>query len=316
MAAAPPVMLFVGPEELLLRRAAERHLDTLRAAHGELEVTDVRGSEVRERGLPDVRTASLFGAPRALILREAHDMGADAAAALKAVVEAGGGDAAVLLLASGTGRIQGLAKAVKAVDGRIDVAPPKEWDGRGWSRLIADEFRVHARTADDAAVAAVLGHAGLDVATIVEKVAQVVASAPAGRIAVDAVEAIVVGHGNRGSFAVADAMCDREPARAVELLRGALESGDDPVMVLGALVYRLRSVVAVAGGVDPSSVGLGISAGQVRRLHGVRRNFGPGELTRAYRALADADREIKGGELPAAFAVERAVVAVATRVSA
>jgi len=51
----------------------------------------------------------------------------------------------------------------------------------------------------------------------------------------------------------------------------------------------------------------------VRRLQGVRRNFGPGELTTAYRALADADREIKGGELPAAFVLERAVVTVATR---
>lgn len=228
-------------------------------------------------------------------------------------MEAGGGDAAVLLLASGTGRIRGLAKAVKAAGGRRDVVPPKEWDAKGWGRLVVEEFRGHGRTADDAAVQAVLGHAGLDVATVAEKVAQVVASAPAGRVGVAAVEAVVVGHGNRGSFAVADAMCDREPARAVELLRGALESGDDPVMLLGALVYRLRSVVAVAGTVDPSSVGLGISPGQVRRLHGVRRNVGPGELTRAYRALADADREIKDGELPAAFAVERAVVAVATR---
>lgn len=316
MPATPTVLLFVGAEELLLRRAAERHLDTLRAELGDLEVTDVRGPEVRERGLPDVRTASLFGTPRALLLREAHDIGADAAGALKELVEAGGGDAAVLLLASGTGRIQGLARAVKAAGGRIDVAAPKEWDGRGWTRLVADEFRVHGRSADDAATAAVLGHAGLDVATIAEKVGQVVASAPPGRIGVDAVEAVVVGHGNRGSFAVADAMCDREPARAVELLRGALESGDDPVMVLGALAYRLRSVVAVAGSLDPSSVGLNISAGQARRLQGVRRNFGPGELTMAYRALADADREIKGGELPPAFAIERAVVAVATRASA
>lgn len=202
----------------------------------ELEVIDVRGADVRERGLPDVPTASLFGTPRALLLRDAHDVGPDAAAALKALVEAGGGDAAVLLLASGTGRIRGLAKAVKAAGGRRDVVPPKEWDAKGWGRLVVEEFRGHGRTADDAAVQAVLGHAGLDVATVAEKVAQVVASAPAGRVGVAAVEAVVVGHGNRGSFAVADAMCDREPARAVELLRGALESGDDPVMLLGALV--------------------------------------------------------------------------------
>lgn len=313
MSPRPPVQLFVGPEELLLRRAAHRRLDELRAEAGDLEVIDVRGSEVRERGLPDVRTASLFGAPRALLIREAHDLGASAAAALKELVEAGGGEAAVLLLSSGTGRIQGLAKAVKAAGGRVDVLPPREWEDRKWAALVADEFRVHGRSADAAAVAAVLAHAGLDVATIAEKVAQVAATAGPGRIGADAVEAVVVGHGNRGSFAVADALCDRDPARAVELLRGALEHGDDPVMVLGALVYRMRSLVAVAGGVEVSTVGLNLSGGQVGRLRGVRRNFDPGELTRVYRALADADREIKGGELPPAFALERAVVTAATR---
>jgi hypothetical protein len=82
---------------------------------------------------------------------------------------------------------------------------------------------------------------------------------------------------------------------------------------LGALAYRLRSIVAVAGGLDGKAVGLNISPGQARRLRAVRRNFGPGELTGAYAALAAADAEIKGGELPASLVIERAVVAVATR---
>ncbi|MGH3666041.1 MAG: hypothetical protein ACRDU8_08145, partial [Egibacteraceae bacterium] len=77
--------------------------------------------------------------------------------------------------------------------------------------------------------------------------------------------------------------------------------------------YRLRSIVAVAGGLDAKRVGLNISPGQARRLQAVRRNFGPGELTSAYAELARADREIKGGELPPRLIIERAVVAVATR---
>ncbi|MDP8969420.1 MAG: DNA polymerase III subunit delta, partial [Actinomycetota bacterium] len=119
--------------------------------------------------------------------------------------------------------------------------------------------------------------------------------------------------GSRGSFAVADALCDRRPAEALRLLRGVLEAGHDPVMVLGALAYRLRCIVAVAGGVDPSSVGLNLSAAQARRLQTVRRSFGPGQVTRAYRALADADLAIKSGDLPPAFVLERAVAAIATR---
>ncbi len=235
------------------------------------------------------------------------------AEALLAVLEGPPPETTVILLASGTGRIARLAKRVTELGGRTDVAPPREWEEQRWLALVADEFRRHGRRADRAAAAAVLGHAGLDVSTVAEKVAQVAAAAPPGPVAAAHVDAVVVGHGSRGSFAVADAMCERNPAQALELLRGVLEAGDDPVMVLGALAYRLRSLVAVAGGIEGKTVGLNISPGQARRLQGIRRGFGPGELTAAYAELARADREIKGGELPAVLVLERAVVTVATK---
>lgn len=312
MPAPPPVRLLVGPEELLLRRAAETVLEELRG-DGTLDVTDVRAAELKDDGLPDLRTGSLFGEPRAVLVRDAAELPAAVSSALLAELEGTPPDATVILLASGTGKIQKLAARIKALGGRTDVLPPKEWDTKAWSRLVIDEFRRHKRTADQAAVGALLAHAGLDIATIAEKVNQVAVAAPPGVVTAEAVDALVVGHGSRGSFAVADAMCDRNPSQALELLSGVLESGDDPVMVLGALVYRLRSIVAVAGRLDPKAVGLNVSPGQARRLEAVRRNFGPGELTAAYAELARADREIKGGELPARLLLERAVVSVATR---
>lgn len=304
--------LLTGPEELLLRRAAERLLEELRSETA-VELIDLRGSEVREQGLPDLRTGSLFGGRRAVLIRDAPELPAESSARLLAELDGSPPDATVILLATATSRLQRLARRIKELGGRVDVFPPRDWEARKWADLVRDEFRRHNRTASPEAVEAILAHAGLDVAHIAEKVAQVVATVPSGMIDREAVELAVVGHGSRGSFAVADAMCDRQPARALELLRGVLEAGHDPVMVLGALVYRLRSLVAVAGRVDPASVGLSISAGQARRLRGVRRNFGPGELTEAFRMLADADVELKSGELPGELVIERAVVGVATR---
>jgi DNA polymerase-3 subunit delta len=95
-------------------------------------------------------------------------------------------------------------------------------------------------------------------------------------------------------------------------LRGVLEAGNDPIMVLGALVYRVRSILAVAGRIDPKQVGLRISGGQARHLQGARRNFGPGELTAAMRTLADADVLLKSGDVPPELVIERAVVEIAT----
>lgn len=225
--------------------------------------------------------------------------------------ERGSLETVVVLLATRTGRLGGLAKRLQQLGGRIDVSPPRPWEEARWGRLVADEFGHHQRVVDRAAVTALLRHAGTDVPAIAEKVAQVAATAPPGRVTAEHVERVVVGHGSKGSFAVADAMCDRQPARALELLRGVLEDGDDPVLALGALAYRLRSIVAVAGGIEPKEVGLNVSAGQARRLRAVRANFGPGELTEAYRTLAWADREIKGGQLPPALVVERAAAAIA-----
>jgi DNA polymerase III subunit delta len=302
--------LVTGPEELLLRRAAERILDELRG-EGDLEVVDVRATELPDGRLPDLRTASLFGTRRALLVRAAQELPAPVRAALQAELEGPPPQTAVLLLATATGPIVGLAKRIKALGGRIDVAPPRDWEEAAWAQLVADEFRVHGRTANNEAVQAILRHAGLDVSAIAEKVAQVTATAPRGTITAAHVENVVVGHGSRGSFAVADAMCERNAPRALELLRGVLSSGDHPVMVLGALTYRLRSIVAVAARLDAKSVGLSISPAQARRLAALRRNFGPGELTRAYRTLAAADVQLKSGDLPGDLVIEQVVLEIA-----
>jgi len=304
--------LFTGSEELLLRRAAERLLDELRA-EGPVEVVDLRAGDLREQGLPDLRTGSLFGDRRAVLVRDAQELPGEVAARLVGELEQAPPEAMVILLASGTGRIMKLAKRIKAAGGRVDVAPPRDWEDRKWAALVRDEFAQHKRKATPGAVDAIVNHAGLDVAQIAEKVSQVVAAVSQGVIDDRDVERAVVGHGSRGSFAVADAMCAREPARALELLRGVLESGNDPIMVLGALVYRIRSIVAVAGRLDAKEVGLRISGGQARHLQTARRNFGPGELTRAMRTLADADVEMKSGELPGELVIERAVAQIATR---
>ncbi len=306
--------LLTGPSELLLRRAAADLVAELEA-EGDTEVTDLRAGDLKESGLPDLRTGSLFGARRALILRDAQELPADASAALLAELEGDPPDATVILLATGTQRIMKLAKRIKDIGGRVDISPPREWEEKQWQLHVAEELRRHGRSADRDAIEALLDHAGLDVGAIAEKVAQVAATAPPGPIGAIHVEAVVVGHGNRGSFAVADAMCARRPDEALTLLRGVLEGGDDPVMVLGALAYRLRSLVAVAGRIEPRSIGLGLSPGQARRLEGVRRNFGPGELTRAYRTLAAADLEIKSGDTPPELVVERAVLDIATPAS-
>lgn len=310
----PPAYLFTGPEHLLVRRAADQLLAELsEEAGGELDVTEVRGSDLGEDNLPDLRTASLFGIARAYVVGDAQLLPKVAAKALKREIEGRTAAATIVLLATKTQPILGLAKVVKAAGGRIDTAPPKEWEDKAWRRLVIDEFRRHSRVPEEDAVDAVLDASGLSVNIIAEKVAQAAAASVKGTtVTAQQVEQVVVGHGSRGSFAVADAMCDRKPAEALTLLRGCLDAGDHPVMILGALTYKMRQLIAVAAEIPGKEVGLSLSRPQIARLQTARRKYGPGELTAALQHLAACDLEIKSGDLDQNFAIERAVLGVAS----
>lgn len=215
-------------------------------------------------------------------------------------------------MARGAGRIQRIGKLVKEHGERIDVKAPADWDDAGWERLVGDEFRRLGRQADRGAIAAIRSHAGNEPATIASKVAQVAAAAPQGQDVTAAhVEQVVEGHGRQSGFAVADAVADRDAAAALVALRGALESGEAPLALLGALVFRFRQLLQVRGGADAKQAG--VSPGQFRRLKAIAtRNFGPGELAWCHDRIARTDVDLKGSELPAELVLELAVLELAT----
>lgn len=304
---AAPVYLLTGDDDLLLLRALERTLASLRDEDPELEVEshDVQETE----RLPELRTASLFGGRLCVVLRGAESLSGSLKDEVEQYLAAPSDQAVLVLVARGTGRIQKIATAAKQAGERVDVKTPPDWDTRRWDQLVADEFRRAGRTAEPAAVAALRSHAGTDPSAIASKVGQVVAAAPAGRIRADTVEAVVEGHGRQGGFAVADAVAERDPARALVALRGALEAGEAPLALLGALAFRFRQLLQVRGGVPASEAG--ISAGQYRRLQRIAGGFHPGELAWCHDRLAQTDVDLKGSELPADLVLELAVAELA-----
>jgi competence protein ComEC len=187
---------------------------------------------------------------------------------------------------------------------------PADWDERGWDRIVGEEFRRAGRKADAAAIAAIRAHAGTDASVVASKVAQVCASAEAGTITAEQVEAVVEGHGRQSGFAIADAVAERDPAAALIALRGALESGEAPLAILGALAFRFRQLLRVRAGAAPKEAG--VSPGQHRRLKALAGGFGPVSWRGATTDLAQLDVDLKGSELPDHLLIELAVVEVAT----
>ncbi len=302
------MLLVTGDDDVLLQRELERRLALLRDAHADLDV-DVRDVAELER-LPELRTSSLFGSTVCLVLRGAEQVSGELKADLEAYLDDPAPDVAVVLVARGVGKIQRIAKLVKQHGDRVDVKRPADWDDAAWVALATDEFARHDRRADDEAIAALRAHAGTDTTAIVSQVATVCAAAPAGTITVEHVEQAVEGRGRASGFAVADAVVERDPARALVALRGALESGEAPLALLGALTFRLRQLLRVRGG--SSARDAGMSPGQHRRTQALLRGFGAGELAWCHDRLARLDLDLKGSDLPGELLLEIAVVEIAT----
>lgn len=304
-----PLYLIVGDDDHLLRRAADRVTTDLRAVAPDLDVDLLDAAETTH--LPDLRTASLFGGTRCIVLRGIEAVSGDLKAELEDYAASPDPDATVVLVARGVGRIPKLTKLTTSSGERIDVKAPLPWDQRGWRGLAESEFAFHGRDADAAALSAVLERAGNDAAVIASKVAQVVAATePGRRIGAEDVEGSVEGHGTRGPFAVADAVEARDPGTAIVGLRGALEAGDAPLALLGALASRIRQLLQVRGGATASEVG--VSPGRHKMLARGARNFTPGELAWCHDRVARVDLDLKGSDLPADVLIEVAVIELAT----
>ncbi len=303
-----PVILLAGDDDLLLQRALQRQLAAITASLDDVEV-DIHDATEIDR-LPELRTTSLFGGQTCVVIRGVEGLSGDLKAEVEAYLEDPASDAVLVLVARGVGRIQKIARLAAANGRREDVKRPPDHDDRAWDRLVADEFTHRGRTPDASAIAAIRLHAGTDTATIASQVATVCATAVGPEVTVEDVEAAVEGRGRVSGFAIADAVANRDPAAAVVAVRGALEAGEAPLAIVGALTFRFRQLLQVRSGADARTAGM--SPGQHRRLQQVAARFSPGELAWCHDRLADLDLELKGSDLPDGLVLEVAAIELAT----
>ncbi|MEX2324337.1 MAG: DNA polymerase III subunit delta [Nitriliruptoraceae bacterium] len=304
----PPVILLAGDDDLLLQRALEQRLATLRDEYVDADV-DLRDvSEID--ALPELRTTSLFGGTTCVVLRGCEQADGQLKAEIEAYLQSPSPEAILVLVAHGTGKITKIAKLAKQLGERIDVKRPPDWDDRSWDQLVRDEFHRHQRRVDPSAIAAIRLHAGTEPAVIAMQVASVCAASTADTIAAADVEQLIEGRGKASGFAVADAVAARDAASAIVAARGALEAGEAPLALVGALTFRFRQLLQVRSGASAQQAG--ISPGQYRRLQGIAAGFGPGELAWCYDRLAQLDVDLKSAELPDTLLLEVAIIELAT----
>jgi DNA polymerase III subunit delta len=313
----PQVTLIMGTEDLLVDRFVASIVASARALDPQADVQKFEPATLEPGSLRLATSPSLFGERTVVVVRRAHELTDDVTAELVEVIgDETAPDVHLVVCHEGAANrgkaVLEAARSAGAVE--REALPIKRFAER--LAFVQGEFRAGRRRVSENAAKALIESIGDDVRELASACAQLLADTQ-GAVDVADVRRYYEGRADVTSFAVADRAVEGRTAEALELLRHALTSGVAPVLVTSALASQLRSIVMV--GAAPR----GLSGGDLARHAGlppwkvdvVRRQLrgwtGDG-LAGAIRAVAVADADVKGAAGDAAYALERAVVAVAS----
>ena len=298
------VVLLLGDdflvEEALDRVRAEVAADPLSEAEFDAgaPVTDIVGA---------LETPSLLGGRRLVVVHGAQSLGKDAAAELERYLASPAPHSVLVLVATGRSR---LTDAVAKAGTVVRLQPPR---GRALIGWIRERALSHGIEIDDRGAWALRDAVGSELRDLDGALAQMASAAPEGRrVRVGDVRAQFARLADERIYAFTDAVGDRRLDGAMTALRRLLQQGDEPLVIFGALAGQIRRMLLArsVGDAGPAAVGdyLGLPEWRARRLQSQARSYKEEELASAVQALALADVEMKGGDLPPEVALERAVI--------
>lgn len=308
-----PVVLVTGAESLLAERAVERVVAQVRAADPGAEVTRLDAAAYESGRLRVLASPSLFGEARVVVLEALHTATDDCFADVAEYVRAPEEDVTLVLQHGGGVRGKRTLDAVRGAGAVVVACEPVKKDADK-AAFVTAEIRAARRRVDESGVRALIEACGNDLRELAAACRQLV-SDTSGVITAETVARYHGGRVEATGFRVADAAVAGRAGEAVAMLRHALATGTDPVPLVAALAAKLRTLAKVGAargrGMDPAR-DLGLAPWQVDRARRELAGWTPEGLAAAVAAVARADAEVKGAGRDPVFAVERAVLAVAS----
>lgn len=214
------VVLVLGPERFLAREAVERAL----AGRPDLEVTRYDGATALPAAvLDDLRTPTLFGGSRAVVVENAGEMLRAALEAFAAYAVRPAPGALLILVANGIdGRLKG-AKQLKEAADVVECQTPRPWDLAKWVR---ERAKAHGLQMGDTTAAALRRALGDDLGLIDGALARLKEQiAPRIFLRPEDVEGSTEEHRSPAIFEPANALEEADLPGALRALAAAFEDG-------------------------------------------------------------------------------------------
>ena len=311
------IYLILGPESAL----AERALTKLQAELKEekCEVTTLFAGETVVGDIADALAPSLFSERRALIIRDLQDLPEENRPEITRYIEAPDQLTTVIFVHKGGVKGKALLEKIKKAKPTVIACDVIKKDGEK-SDFIRSEFKRLGRTISTEAVQALIDALGSDLRELGGACSQLAADVAAGKM-IDETDVMKFQNGRveTTGFDVADAALDGHRDVALIALRNALATGTDPVLITSALAGSLRTLAKVSGasrGVKSFDLAgpLGLAPWQIDKARRQLSKWTPATLAGAVVAVAQADADIKGAAVDPIHSLERAIIAITSRV--
>jgi len=314
-----PVVLVTGPEEVLAERAVAAVVAAARDADDGVTVERIDAAAYEAGRLAVLTSPSLFGGGTVVVVEGVAAAGDAFVTDATAYVASPPPDACLVLCHSGGQRAKGLLDLARRAGAPEAVCAAVTKDDEKLD-FVAGEFRRAGRRASPQAMRALVDAVGSDLRELGAACRQLAEDASVtagdGRIEADVVELWFGGRVEVTGFRVADAAVAGRADQALSLLRHAVATGVDPVPLVAAIAAKVRALAKVqTASRGPSAAiaaELGMAPWQVDRARRELSGWTDEGLAHAVTALAEADTEVKGGGRDPVYAVERAVLTIAT----
>ena len=309
------ITLLQGGESLLADRAITDVVAKFKGA----TVTILEAGELELGGITDALAPSLFGDARVIVIKEIQDLAAELGEEITAYLEAQDESVELVLWHKGGVKGKALLEKVKKVKPTVVACDVIKKDGEK-SDFIRAEFKRLGRTISTEAVQALLDALGSDLRELGAACSQLAADVVGGKM-IDDTDVLKFQNGRieTTGFDVADAALDGKRDIALIALRNALATGTDPVLITSALAGSLRTLAKVSGasrGVKSFELAgpLGLAPWQIDKARRQLSKWTPATLAGAVVAVAQADADIKGAAVDPIHSLERAIIAITSRV--
>ncbi|MEY3373870.1 MAG: hypothetical protein RLZZ477_662 [Actinomycetota bacterium] len=312
------ILLIHGGESVLADRALLQAL----SVRSDFEKTVLDGGDLEPGRYGEAVAPSLFAEKRVVVIRDLQDVVVEVQEEIESLFESLDPNLHLIFVHKGGVKGKGLLDKIKKLKPEIITCEPikKAADKEAFVR---EEFARHGRKISSDAISALVDATGSDTRELAAACSQIAFDTNAGKAVIDEedIAKYYQGRVEATGFDVADATLAGDPRSALVALRHALETGTDPIMIVSALTSSIRTLAKVSGAPRNANAfqlagSLGLAPWQIDKARRQLQKWSPALIAFSVQELSRADVAIKGAEADPLYALERSVVAIASKVGA